>query len=870
MMIIKCKMCGGDIELSEDRTHGICSYCGSAVTLPRVDDEQRAAAFNRGNHFRRIGDFDKALAVYETLLRDDDSDAEAHWCCALCRFGIEYVEDPASHEFLPTCHRASYDSFLEDVDYLSAVEHSDGVTRRQYEKDGAKIEDVRRRILAASNSEDAFDVFICYKETGEDGQRTVDSTLAQDIYYQLTEQGRRVFFARITLEDKAGQEYEPYIFAALNSARVMVVVGTKPEHLNAVWVKNEWSRFLALMKKDRKKLLIPCYRDMDPYDLPEQLSVLQSHDMSRIGFIQDLLRGIGKVLDDGKPQQRSRETVSVPAPSGGGAEAMLKRGWIALEDGDWTGADGFFEQALNVSPECGEAYLGKALAQRKIPNLAALVEKHRTMPEGLEAQSMEACPPDDGRLEAISGWKAYRKYLSDAERNMLQASFDRIYLSYAPAYQGWLEQEQAAFAQDKLLARAVSYGSPEISGKVREALETIFTSLSGQVEDARSADEANAQRIKEDYAAYLERMEELSKDAVKKGKKISQTMEVKDRKNRRIFTVFIVILIAVAALAKPVYDLAVTTKTYILARNYTSGRIADVPREAMRFGGIVNFLDSRERSLELWNTFLSRKTMVPGMAIKEDGTVETLFNTDVSDLTDIVAVTDGPYVLRSDGAVLSVFGNSPPDTLPKNIMDIAFTPSSGGYNWAADPGGGVMALCVDGKAYLNNQFLHGETLAIFADEGTYAGITTARRIWLAGDDSGGKRAAENWAYHIKDVAIGKYHVVGLTGSSTVLATEITLPEKDRGQSDVQDWEHIVDIAAGGLWTVGLKSDGTVVTAGDISLDPEVWTDIVAIEGGDAGCLCGLKSDGTVVTYGGYDSVRDRVPEMNVWTGIKLP
>ena len=81
--------------------------------------------------------------------------------------------------------------------------------------------------------------------------------MAQEIYYQLTEQGRRVFFARITLEDKAGQQYEPYIFAALNSARVMIVVGSSARNFNAVWVKNEWSRFLALMKKDKKKLLLP-------------------------------------------------------------------------------------------------------------------------------------------------------------------------------------------------------------------------------------------------------------------------------------------------------------------------------------------------------------------------------------------------------------------------------------------------------------------------------------------------------------------------------------------------------------------------------------------------------------------------------------
>jgi alpha-tubulin suppressor-like RCC1 family protein/tetratricopeptide (TPR) repeat protein len=366
MTIIKCKMCGGDIELSADKTFGTCESCGSTMTLPKVDDEQRAAAFNRGNHFRRIGEFDKALAVYERIVEENDADAEAHWCCALCRFGIEYVEDPTTYEWIPTCHRASFDSFLEDVDYLAAVEHSDGITKRQYQKDAAKIAEVQRGILATSQNEEPFDVFICYKESDDSGNRTVDSTLAQDIYYQLTEKGYRVFFSRITLEDKVGTEYEPYIFAALNSAKVMVAVGTKAEYFNAVWVKNEWSRFLALMKKDRSKLLLPCYRDMDPYDLPEQLSVLQSYDMSKIGFIQDLIRGVGKVLDADKKAETVKETVVVQQQGGGNADALLKRGNMALEDGDWAKADEFFEQALNQNPECAEAYLGKALAQWKI------------------------------------------------------------------------------------------------------------------------------------------------------------------------------------------------------------------------------------------------------------------------------------------------------------------------------------------------------------------------------------------------------------------------------------------------------------------------------------------------------------------------
>lgn len=373
MAIIRCKMCGGDVDISADKTFGTCECCGNTMTFPKVDDDQRAAAFNRGNHFRRIGEFDKALAVYERIVREDDTDAEAHWCCALCRFGIEYVEDPATYEWLPTCHRASFDSFLEDVDYLAAVEHSDGITRRQYQKDAAKIAEVQRGILATSQNEDPFDVFICYKESDENGERTRDSLMAQDVYYQLTDQGYRVFFARITLEDMVGKQYEPYIFAALNSAKVMIVIGTKPEYMNAVWVKNEWSRFLAMMKKDRNKLLLPCYRDMDPYDMPEQLSVLQSYDMTKIGFIQDLIRGIKKVLDADKKAEIVHETV-VAQQTSSNTVALLKRGNMALEDGEWDKADHFFEEVLNQDAECAEAYIGSFLAGVHASNIGQFIE----------------------------------------------------------------------------------------------------------------------------------------------------------------------------------------------------------------------------------------------------------------------------------------------------------------------------------------------------------------------------------------------------------------------------------------------------------------------------------------------------------------
>jgi tetratricopeptide (TPR) repeat protein len=350
-------MCGGEIIPEGNASYGTCDSCGGTMTLPRIQDERKTNLFNRANHFRKQNDFDKALSAYESILNEDNTDAEAHWGAMLSRFGIEYVEDPLTHMPKPTCHRVQHDSVLADADYLAALEYApDSHVRDLYETQAKEISDIQKHILDISAKEPPFDVFICYKESTEGGTRTKDSTIAQDIYYQLTKEDYKVFFARITLEDKLGQEYEPYIFAALNSAKVMLVIGTKPEYFKAVWVKNEWARYLALTKKDRSLLLIPCYKDMDAYDLPEELSFLQSQDMSKVGFIQDIIRGIRKVLDATKPQATSGGET---AASDTGVEPLLKRANIYLEDKDFDAAERYFERALDVDPELPQAYIGK-------------------------------------------------------------------------------------------------------------------------------------------------------------------------------------------------------------------------------------------------------------------------------------------------------------------------------------------------------------------------------------------------------------------------------------------------------------------------------------------------------------------------------
>lgn len=308
MAVFKCKMCGGRLEVDEHSRIVECEYCGTRQTLPKLENEKTSGLFDRAGDLRRQNEFDKAEALYEQILEIDTSDAEVYWSLVLCKYGIEYVEEPDSGKRIPTVHRAQFTSIFADENFKRAIEYADDEQKKLYSEEAEKIEQIQKEIIDISSKEDPFDVFICYKESDENGDRTEDSVIAYDLYQNLTKNGYKVFFSRVTLESKLGTAYEPYIFSALNSAKVMIVIGTKPEYFEAVWVKNEWSRFLKMMRDDSSKTLIPAYKNMNPYKLPKEFSYLQAQDMSKLGFLQDLIAGIDKILNSSKKAEQSESS----------------------------------------------------------------------------------------------------------------------------------------------------------------------------------------------------------------------------------------------------------------------------------------------------------------------------------------------------------------------------------------------------------------------------------------------------------------------------------------------------------------------------------------------------------------------------------
>ena len=462
MAIFKCKMCGGAIEITNE-TVGVCEYCGTKQTLPNLTDDKKANLYDRANHFRRNNEFDKAMGIYEQILNEDSGDSESYWSLVLCRYGIEYVEDPTSRKRVPTVNRAQFTSIFDDEDYKSAIKYADSFQRSVYEEEAQTINEIQKGILAISQKEEPFDVFICYNETDNSGRRTQDSVLANDLYHQLTQEGFKVFFARITLEDKLGQEYEPYIFAALNSAKVMVVIGTKSEYFNAVWVKNEWSRFLSLIKGGADKILIPAYRDMDPYDLPEEFSHLQAQDMSKLGFMQDLIRGIKKLAEKDEPV-KTVEVKETVVSGNMNIEPLLKRVFMFLEDGDFASADEYCEKVLDLDPENSQAYLGKLMVDvrvRKKENLQDCLQSFYSNANLAKIQrfgSKELNEELDGYINAIN------------ERNKL-ASLEARYNEAKEIMQRPIDEKSFIIAASKFEEIEGYKDSKELAQKCRTLAE---------------------------------------------------------------------------------------------------------------------------------------------------------------------------------------------------------------------------------------------------------------------------------------------------------------------------------------------------------------------------------------------------------------
>ena len=831
MAIFKCKMCGGDLNIEKGISVTECEYCGTKQTLPRLNDEQKTNLFNRANHFRINNEFDKAMGIYEQILNEDNTDAESYWSLVLCRFGIEYVEDPVSHNRVPTVNRAQFTSIFDDVNYKSALQYADEYQKSVYEAEANAINELQKEILAISQKEEPFDVFICYKETDSNGRRTKDSVIATELYHELSSEGYKVFFSRITLEDKLGTAYEPYIFAALNSSKIMVVIGTRREHFNAVWVKNEWSRYLSLIRNGAKKILIPAYRDMDPYDLPEEFSHLQAQDMSKLGFMQDLIRGINKLA---KPEKAKPGFNAVSSSdSNGNLATLLKRGQLALDYGEWSNADSFFEQALNVNAEIADAYLGKLLSELKISKLDDLKNCEDSFENSNNYKKLIRFA-DSSLTEILKGAIssiAERKYTDEMTR----------------IYNEAVDKKQSAETQEDFKEAG------EIFAKISDWLDSAKLLEECYAESKRlkeqEFDERYNQAVAEKEMAVTQYgyqsaadlfgkiidwkdSEKLQRECFDKIDEYKLKIDKQIRRKDRIQKIVLIVTV-----------IAVLSFAGFLIFSFIQSGIEETENEynnAVLLMEDGNYIDA----IKVFEKLGTYKDCADKIALceklKKEALAELITNENRID-------SDGTHVvgLRSDGTVVLSTCDVYCDCDVSGWTDIIDVRVVGNHIIGLKLNGTIV---LTGSSSINDELLAWSDIIEISKGSTLSvvGLKSDGTVVVQSDYSSSEYDVSDWT-DIIAVAAGDDHAVGLKSDGTVVATG----DNEYGQCDVSEWTDIVAVSANYDVTLGLKSDGTVVATGYNEHGQcyvSDWTDIVAVYACWAHTM-GIKSDGTVVTAG---------------------
>lgn len=374
-----CEQCGGELEILPNGI-GQCIYNPKhrqKIPTENKGKYQRAQILRRDNK-----DFEGAIKIYEQILLENPEESAAHWELVLSIYGIEYVKD-YNGEYIPTCHRIMKDSILENGDYFKALEYAQSEEeRKKYKIQAELIDRYQKKIKQIAANEEPYDVFISFKAKDDYNYSTQDSQAADKLYNYLTKELKlRTFFSPVSLAGKTG-EFEPYIYAALHSAKVMVIVASCPEYIDAAWVKNEWSRFIRMIpiaeeKGERKAVTIAMIGDMVPEKLPTELSGYQATSMEGLGVLEKFCHNIDHYIGEDKLERQKKEEDFVTL-----TQDLMQieiENFMKLADnfrmsGNFEDAAGCYTKALERDPENGKAYWGRLLSAKQVKDSSSQME----------------------------------------------------------------------------------------------------------------------------------------------------------------------------------------------------------------------------------------------------------------------------------------------------------------------------------------------------------------------------------------------------------------------------------------------------------------------------------------------------------------
>lgn len=520
---LKCKMCGSNLDIGDSITVCKCEKCGTSQTVPDIEDDKELKLFERAGRLRFNCDFDKAAGIYNTITDSYTEEAEGYWGLILCKYGIEYA-DNASAKKVPVCHRISYDSVMDDEDFELVMENSDSESRAIFREEAKIIEENRKKYIQIAESEQPYDIYISYRAKDDNGDKTAVSEIAGHLYNKLTSAGYSVFLSEAALKGKKQSDCEPYIYSALNSANVMLALGTSYDDYNDVWVKNEWNRYLEIAEKNKNKCLIPCYKDVDEYDIPKEFAGLKVCQLGNDDTFNNIMAEIANVV---KP-----ESVNQPAPEPEKAEPaeeieleeieiiepvdinkLLDEGFSAISDKNWKEANKLFFQVLDEEPDNSKAYWGQLLVQQECTNAREMADNLYLQVIGNTSDNTYELEIRDRRQEIKDKYPVANLFSEEEYANLFDVHFN---------YQSGVENTKSAIAannehyilsDNELFKRAKQNADAEVAAGIEEFVANVNRHLDEILKNVTEQEQQEIEEARQQETAYFSKLEDAFKKA---------------------------------------------------------------------------------------------------------------------------------------------------------------------------------------------------------------------------------------------------------------------------------------------------------------------------------------------------------------------
>lgn len=520
---LKCKMCGSNLDIGDSITVCKCEKCGTSQTVPDIEDDKELKLFERAGRLRFNCDFDKAAGIYNTITDSYPEEAEGYWGLILCKYGIEYA-DNASGKKVPVCHRISYDSVMDDEDFELVMENSDSESRAIFREEAKIIEENRKKYIQIAESEQPYDIYISYRAKDDNGDKTAVSEIAGHLYNKLTSARYRVFLSEAALKGKKQSDCEPYIYSALNSANVMLALGTSYDDYNNVWVKNEWNRYLEIAEKNKNKCLIPCYKDVDEYDIPKEFAGLKVCQLGNDDTFNNIMAEIANVV--------KQESVNQPAPKPEKAEPaeeieleeieiiepvdinkLLDEGFSAISDKNWKKANKLFFHVLDEEPDNSKAYWGQLLVQQECTNAREMADNLYLQVIGNTSDNTYELEIRDRRQEIKDKYPVANLFSEEEYANLFDVHFN---------YQSGVENTKSAIAannehyilsDNELFKRAKQNADAEVAAGIEEFVANVNRHIDEILKNVTEKEQQEIEAARQQETAYFSKLEDAFKKA---------------------------------------------------------------------------------------------------------------------------------------------------------------------------------------------------------------------------------------------------------------------------------------------------------------------------------------------------------------------